>query len=158
VRELWNGLNALGLPSLATTTHRLHQPHCSLSVAEQLPAGETLDAVGVVPARPIPLLVESVGVFPSNGTLFLACVANRALLDEQCRIHRAIAPLAVRPWLYFEFDAWTPHITLSWALTSTELGTAISFVLERLPISGTFDHGGVEDGTTGENWPAASPN
>jgi len=158
VRELWDGLNALGLHSLATITHRLHQPHCSLSVAEQLPAGDALQAVGTVPVRPIPLLVESVGVFPSQGTLFLALVANRALLDEQYRIHRAIAPLAVRPWPYFEFDAWTPHITLSWALTPTELGTAIPFVLERLPISGTFDHGGVEDGTTGENWAAASPN
>lgn len=42
IRELWDGLNTLGLPSLATTTHRLHQPHCSLTVAEQLPTDAAL--------------------------------------------------------------------------------------------------------------------
>lgn len=156
-RELWDGLSARGLLSLATTTHRLHQPHCSLTVAEDLPADEALNAVGVVPTRPIPLLVESVGVFPPNGTLFLVCVANHALLNEQRRVHRAIRPLAVRSWPYFELGAWTPHITLCRSLGPTELATAIPLVLKRLPISGTFDRGGVEDGTTGENWPAPSP-
>lgn len=157
VRELWDALSARGLPSLATHTHRLHQPHCSLTVAEELPADEALDAIDVVPTRRIPLLVGSVGIFPPTGALFLACVANQPLLSEQRRVHRAIAPMAVRPWPYFEADAWTPHITLSWSLTPTELATAIPLVLERLPISGTFDHGGVEDGTTGDNWPAPSP-
>jgi hypothetical protein len=142
---------------MATHTHRLHQPHCSLTVAEELPADEALDAVGVVPVRPIPLLVGSVGVFPPGGTLFLACVANQPLLSEQRRVHRAVASTAVKPWPYFEADAWVPHITLSWSLTPTELATAIPLVLERLPIAGTLDHGGLEDGTTGENWPAPSP-
>jgi len=157
VRELWDALSDGGLTSLATHSHRLHQPHCSLSVAEELPADEALDAVGVVPSQPIPLLVGSVGVFPPNGTLFLSCVANQALLSEQRRVHRALAPMAVQPWPYFEFDAWVPHITLSMGMTPDELATAIPLVMDRLPILGTFDHGGVDDGTTGENWPAPSP-
>jgi hypothetical protein len=154
VRDLWRELDDAGLPSLATHTHRLHRPHCSLSVAEALPADEALDAVGEVPASPIPLLVESVGVFPAAGALFLACVANEPLLREQRRVHRAVAPLAERPWPYFELDAWVPHITLSMAMTSEQLAAAIPLVLDRLPIRGAFDHGGVEDGTTGEHWPA----
>jgi hypothetical protein len=157
VRELWDALSDRGLPSLSTHTHRLHQPHCSLSVAEELPADEALAAVGVVPSQPIPLLVGSVGVFPPNGALFLACVANETLLSEQRRVHRALAPLAVQPWSYFEFNAWVPHITLSMGMTSEELAMAIPLVIDRLPIMGTFDHGGVEDGTTGESWPAPSP-
>lgn len=157
VRELWASLSDRGLPSHATHTHRLHQPHCSLSVAEELPADEALDAVGVVPSREIPLLVGSVGVFPPNGALVLACVANQQLLSEQHRVHRAIAPMAVQPWPYFEFGAWVPHITLSMGMTPSELATAIPLVMDRFPIVGTFDHGGVEDGTTGENWPAPSP-
>jgi hypothetical protein len=72
IRELWDGLSDRGLPSLASHTHRLHQPHCSLSVAEELSADEALAAVGVVPSQPIPLLIGSVGVFPPNGALFLA--------------------------------------------------------------------------------------
>jgi hypothetical protein len=97
VRGLWNALSARGLPSVATHTHRLHQPHCSLSVADELPADEALEAVGAVPSQPIRLLVESVGVFPPSGSLFLASVANEQLLSEQRRVHGALASLAVRP-------------------------------------------------------------
>jgi hypothetical protein len=157
VRELWSGLSDQGLPSLETHTHRRHQPHCSLSVAEELPADEALDAVGVVPARPIPLLIESVGVFPPNGALVLACVVNRALLDEQARVHHALASVLVRPLPHFEAGTWVPHVTLSMGLTSEQLARAIPLVLDRLPITGTLDHGGVEDGTTGEHWPAPPP-
>lgn len=158
IRDLWNVLSDRGLPSLATHTHRLHQPHCSLSVAEELPAEEALDSVGVVPSRTIPLLVGSVGLFPPDGALFLACVANEPLLSEQRRVHRALASLAVKRWPFFEVDAWVPHITVSMGMTPGQLATAIPVVMDRLPIVGTFDRGGVEDGTTGENWPAALPN
>jgi hypothetical protein len=111
--------------------------------------------IGVVPGHPIPLFVDSVGVFPPTSALFLACVPNDALLSEQRRVHAVVSPLADRPWPHFEKDRWIPHITVSWSLTPSELAVAVPLVLERLPITGTFDHGGVEDGTTGENWPAA---
>jgi 2'-5' RNA ligase len=126
-------------------------------VAEELPADEALDAVGVLPSQRIPLLVGSVGVFPPDRALFLACVANQPLLSEQRRVHRALAPLSVRPWPFFEFNAWVPHITLSMGMTADELATAIPVVVTRLPIFGAFDHGGVEDGTSGENWQAPMP-
>jgi hypothetical protein len=116
--------------------------------------GDALDAVGPVPAEPIPLHAESLGVFPPGGTLFLGCVVNQRLLLEQRRVHDAIAPLAVGPWPFFELDGWVPHITLAWSMSPAELATAIPLVLERLPIRGTFDHGAIEDGTTGESWPS----
>lgn len=154
VRYVWDALSDCGLPSLATYTHQLHKPHCSLSVAGDLPVDEALHAIGVVPSQPIPLLVGSVSVFPPNGGLVLACVANQELLTEQRRVHRSLGSLAVDPWPYYEPDAWIPHITLSMGLTPEELATAIPLVLDRLPITGVFDQGGVEDGSTGESWPA----
>lgn len=156
IRAIWDELAAQDLPSLATRTHRRHQPHCSLTVAENLPVEEALAAVGAVPARPLRLRVESVGVFPNMGTLFLAPVVNPELLAEQRRVHSAVAPHAQQPWPYFEPGAWTPHITLAWSLTADELAVAIPLVLARIPITGTLDQGGVEDGTTGDNWPTAS--
>lgn len=102
VRQIWNDLAARGLPSLAMRTHRRHQPHCSLTVAEDLPVDETLVAIGAVPSRPLPLHIESVGVFPTMGTLFLAPVVTAEMLAEQRRVHSAVAPHADRPWPYFE--------------------------------------------------------
>lgn len=81
IQDLWAVIEAQGVPSMATHTHRLHQPHVSLIVAEHLPVSVSLEAVGPVPRQPIKLLIEAAGVFP-DGFLFLACVANSDLLDE----------------------------------------------------------------------------
>jgi hypothetical protein len=157
IREVWTSLSDHGLSSLATHTHRRHRPHCSLSVAMELPAEDALAAVGALPAAPIPFLVESVGVFPPHGALFLACVANEALLHEQRRVHQATKPLATQPWPFFEFNRWVPHITLSMAMSPREFAQAIPLVIEKLPIRGTFESGGVEDGDTGQHWPDPAP-
>jgi hypothetical protein len=157
IREIWKLLSAHGLPSMETHTHALHRPHCSLKVAEDLPIDAALAALGPTPRRPIRLHVESIGVFPPRGTLFLGCVVNQGLLSEQSRVHDAVASLLVRPWPYFELDAWVPHITLAWSMSPPELAAAIPLVMGQLPIRGTFDSGAVEDGTTGENWPSATP-
>jgi hypothetical protein len=38
-------------------------------------------------------------------------------------------------------------------LSPDEVAAALPLVLNHLPINGWFNHGGIEDGTTGENWP-----
>jgi hypothetical protein len=154
IRDLWDELETEGVPSMATHTHKLHKPHVSLIVAEHLPVNASLQAVGPVPTEPIRLLIEAAGVFP-GGFLFLACVANVEMLDEQRRVHRAVQPLAVDPWPHFDPGTWTPHVTAGWTLTQRQLAEALPIVLDRLPIEGWLDHGGVEDGSTGEHW--ASP-
>lgn len=153
ITSIWQEMASRGIPSQATHTHRLHQPHVSLAVAEQLPVEEALGAVGPVPSEPIALLIESVGVF-RGGVLFLACVPSHALLNEQRRIHHAVGTLLVGPWPHFEPGTWTPHVTMGWDLTSEQQARALPMVLDRLPIEGWLDHGGVEDGTTGQSWPA----
>lgn len=153
VRGVWEDLAARGLPSQGSHTHRLHQPHVSLAVAEDLAVEEVLGLVGTVPARPIRLRVESAGVFP-GGVLFLACVMHQGLLDEQRRVHDTVEPVLLDPWPYFEPGSWTPHITCAMGCPPERMGEALSVLLSRLPIEGSLDRGGIEDGTTGENWPS----
>ena len=153
VRDLWDVLTERGLPSLATHTHRLHQPHVSLTVGEHLPAREALSALGCVPAAPIPLQVEAVAVFP-GGHLILPVVVNQGLLDEQRRVHDAVDAVMVDPWPYYRPGAWMPHITLGMSYSPDQLALALPLVLASLPVEGHLDHGGVEDGSSGENWPA----
>lgn len=153
IRELWDAVASADLPSMAAHSHRRHQPHSSLIVADHLPASAALSAMESVPTQRIPLLVSAAGVFP-GGTLFLACDPNPPLLIEQHRVHDAVRPLAVTPWPYFTPGHWTPHITVGVGLTAQQLAAALPLVLSRLPIDDWFDNGGVEDGTTGENWPA----
>lgn len=153
IAALWTAIAERGIPSMATHTHRLHQPHVSLFVAEDLPVDDVLGAVGSVPTRSIELRIEAAGVFP-GGILYLAPVASGELLEEQERVKTAVAPLAGSPWPYFEKGAWIPHITTGWFLKEHELATALPLALDALPLFGSFERGGIEDGTTGENWPA----
>ena len=154
IEALWSVLEGEDVPSMATHTHQLHRPHVSLSVADRLAAGAALVAVGRVPSRAIRLLIEAAGVFP-GGFLYLACVANDDLLAEQRRVHEALRPLAIAPWPHFEPGTWTPHITSGWALTDDQIGKALPILLNRLPIEGWLETGGVEDGSTGERWTIA---
>ena len=156
IRDLWDRLAEARLPSMATHTHRLHQPHASLVVGENLEVPAALDAIGTVPTGPIRCLASAAGLFPS-GVLFLAIDPTVDLLAEQARIYQAALPVTTDPWPYFAPGSWTPHITLAMNLTVDQLTTALPIVLDHLPIDGHFDHGGAEDGTTGENWPAPPP-
>ena len=151
IRGIWERVAGQGISSLATFTHRRHRPHLSLVVAGDLPARAALEAVLPVPGASIHLEIESAGIFP-RGVLFLGCVTNKDLVAEQRRVQAAIEPLAVDPWPYFRPGRWTPHITISMALDDRDLAMALPVVLERLPIHGVLDSGGLEDGSSGDSW------
>jgi hypothetical protein len=153
VRGLWETLTAGGIPTLATLSHGRHWPHVSLTVADDLPIEPTLAAVGAVPAEPIGLRIDAVGIFPPAGTLFLACLVHEHLLAEHRRVHDVVAPLAHKPWPYYRPGRWTPHITISQSLTPDQIAAALPAVMAALPLEGSLDSGGVEDGTTGDRWP-----
>jgi hypothetical protein len=153
IRLIWDALADQGLPSLATMTHQLHRPHVSLIVAEDFPVKPVLHAVGRVPRQSVPLEVENLGIFP-QGVLFLSCIVNRDLLSEHLRIRNVVEPFAVAPWPHSRPNHWVPHVSLGYPYTNEQLASALPIVLEHLPIRGVLDHGGVEDGTTGESWPS----
>jgi hypothetical protein len=80
-------------------------------------------------------------------------VPNVELLDEQRRISHAVGDLLVGRWDHTQPGHWSPHITCAYALTPDQIGAALAIATTHLPITGFLTSGGVEDGTTGENWP-----
>ncbi len=153
VTNLWSVLESEGVPTLASHTHGQHRPHVSLLVGEDLSPPEALGVLPVLPREPLCLVMHSAGVFP-GGVLFLACVPTTPLLEEQERVHRLIVPMTEGPWPYFDPAAWTPHVTVSYALGGGQLGRALPVVLDHLPMEGWLTSGGVEDGGSGDRWPA----
>lgn len=153
IRSLWDELEAAGVPTLATATHRRHVPHLSLVVADDLPVTEALAAVHRVPAAPIELRLASAGVFP-GGVLYLAPAASETLIAEHHRVHVATAGVEGGAWPHYEPGTWTPHVTVATDLDAGQLAVALTLVARRLPLEGRLDRGGVEDGSTGERWPA----
>jgi hypothetical protein len=155
VTDVWAALEAAGIPTLASHTHRRHRPHVSLVVADDLVPGSVLEVLGSVPRRPLRLLLNSPGVFP-GGILFLTCVPNAALLEEQRRVHDLVAPMAKGVWDHCAPGAWSPHLTNAYGLDDAQLARALPVVLDHLPIEGWLTRGGVEDGGSGERWPAGA--
>jgi hypothetical protein len=156
VTNLWALLEAENVPTLATRTHRQHRPHVSLVVADELTPSDVWEVLECVPSEPVRLLVSSPGVFP-GGILFLACVPNGVLLEEQRRVHELVGPMTKGLWDYFVPGAWSPHLTISYGLDEAQLARALPLVLEQMPIEGWLTRGGVEDGNSGERWPAREP-
>ncbi len=152
VRRIWRELDAAGLPSLETHTHCLHQPHVSLVVADHLDDQAAVAAVGHLPEVQIPCRVEAAALFP-GGFLILPVVPNIELLNEQRRVSAAAGDLAVGRWDHTEPGEWSPHMTCAYGLTADQVGDALAIATRHLPLAGQFTTGGVEDGTTGENWP-----
>ena len=153
VRSLWRELAAAGLPSLDNHTHRLHQPHVSLVVADDLDLEAAISAVGTVPATLIPCRVEVVGFFP-GGVLLLPLVPSLELLEEQQRVSTALGALATGRWAHTEPGVWMPHMTCAYGIAPDQAAAALAIALEYLPLNGYLTTGGVEDGTTGANWPS----
>jgi hypothetical protein len=153
IRSIWNELAANELPSMTTETHRLHRPHVSLIVADRLNIHELLASLGRLPSAPIPLLIESIGLVP-GGHLLLTATPHTGLLAEQDRIHRTAKPFADGARSHYEPGQWLPHLTVARGLTPEQVRRATSLVLPKLPIRGSLISGGIEDGRTGEQWPA----
>jgi hypothetical protein len=152
---MWAALESADVPTLATHTHGRHRPHVSLLVADHIDPEPVLQATGRLPAREVPMRLESVGVFP-GGVLFLACAPSRELLEEQDRVHEAARPFVLAKWPYYEPGRWMPHLTVAYDVGPEQLERALPLLVGMLPIHGVFDRGGVEDGATGESWPRAA--
>jgi hypothetical protein len=99
--------------------------------------------------------METAGLFP-GGVLLLPLVPNMELLIEQDRVSTALEGIAIGRWAHTHPGVWMPHMTCAYGISADKVETVVSIALKHLPIRGYLTTGGVEDGTTGENWPSSN--
>jgi hypothetical protein len=126
-----------------------------LVVADHFDAEAVAAAVGRLPEVQISCRVEAAALFP-GGFLILPLVPNFELLHEQRRVSASAGKLAVGRWDHTAPGQWSPHMTCAYALAPEQVGEALAIATRHLPLAGYLTTGGVEDGTTGENWPIAA--
>ena len=91
-----------------------------------------------------------------DGFLYVVDVGfttQRPVVPDQ-RVHRLVGPLGTGVWPFLAEGEWMPHVTCGWDISDDQFAQAAALATKWLPIHGWLDHGGVEDGATGENWPA----
>ncbi len=150
VNELWDRLEAAGLPSLATRTHRRHRPHVTLAVAQRIETARLLDVGRCLAVAHLDITLHSPAVFPRNGVLYLSVVPTRALLQLHEQVHAALDGSLVAPWGTYSVDAWVPHCTLAQELSAGQLARGIELLHDDPIIKVHVESAGLLDTITGE--------
>ena len=142
VHGLWNALEDAGIPSLATHTHRRHQPHVTLVVADRVVPG------GVAAMRGESLQLVGPGVFGGDGGfLFLTVAPTRRLVEEQAVLESACEDV----WPDYRPGVWLPHVTLAAGLTDQQLAEGMTVCRAApLPILASVREVSVADPDTGK--------
>jgi hypothetical protein len=133
VRQLWQAVDDAGLHSGMTEAG--YPPHITLFMGESGDAAGLKDALQrlarATPPRALAFL--ALGVFPAEyGVIFLAPVANRALLELHESAWQAALPYLEKPMQHYRPGVWVPHVTLSMRLPQGRLGLAAD-LLARAP-------------------------
>ena len=155
IKAVWARLEAAGVPSLATRTHRRHRPHISLSVAERIKTGQLQDARERLAATHLDVTLYSPAIFPRRGVLYLSVVPTLALLRLHEDVHVALHDSLVAPWDLYSVGAWVPHCTLAQELTHAQIVQGIDLLHDQPTIAAHVSSAGILDTATGEVLPLA---
>ena len=144
IREAWEALAAVDLPSLASNHRDTNRPHVTLAVAETGldAAGEGLRAVfrgWELAEEGVPGIIGAPVLFGGHrGRWVLArqVVPSRHLLTMHSAVHRAIELQAEEAEVVEQTmpDAWTPHVSLARRVPAARVPEALALLdLEPMP-------------------------
>jgi len=151
---LWQRLELLGVPTLATQTHGRHVPHLTYSVlAPAVTETAVLEALERLPRHgPTPLPLHGLGTFP-GGIAWLAPAPTADLAARQAGVVAALteAGLAVHP--HYRPGTWVPHCTISTQARLQHLTALTDTCHAVLPLAATATRAALIDTGTGRRWP-----
>lgn len=120
IKAIWAQLETAGVPTLASWTHRRHQPHVTLAVADRIEVPQDQSAADRLAATHLDITLYSPAVFPRPGVLYLSVVPTLALLRLHEQVHAAGHNM-VAPRDGYSVGGWMPHCTLAQDLTRAQL-------------------------------------
>jgi 2'-5' RNA ligase len=156
IKDVWARLEAAGLTSLATRSHRRHRPHVTLVVADRIETARLHDARERLAATHLDMTLYSPAVFQRSGVLYLSVVPTMALLRLHQEVHTALHDGLVASWGTYSVDAWVPHCTLAQGLTRAQLARGIDLLHDQPIVQTHVTSAGILDTKTGEVLPVAT--
>jgi 2'-5' RNA ligase len=150
IRRCWRQLEAAGIPSLESFTHRRHEPHVSLVVADKIVTGGWLDVLraGFFPADPMKIEFGGAGAFP-GGWLYLG--VNGLPASSHATLIAALGGDASGVWEHYLPDNWVPHCTLAGDLSERQVTPAMDVIgSSPLPRSASIMSAALVDSETGD--------
>lgn len=150
IRACWRRLEAAGIPSLESLTHRRHEPHISLVVADEIAVGDWLAVLraGFFAADPIRVELGRGATFP-GGWVYLGAAGLPA--SAHARLITALGQDAKGVWEHYLPQNWVPHCTLAGDLSDQQVTAAIDVIgSSPLPGVATVMSAALIDAATGD--------
>lgn len=153
VLDLWDRLEAHGVRTLASHTHRRHRPHLSYAVLREWDLDRVRQTVGALPDRG-GFLAEGHGsvLFP-RGRVALAVSIPASVAARQEQVATALAGSGAQLHQYYRPGHWVPHVSIATRAKGTRQATAVTMVADTLPLALRVDRAALIDSATGQTWP-----
>ena len=153
VRQLWGRLEAAGVRTLLTHTHRRHRPHLSLVVAMSWDLPPVLAALDALPEGE-PFLLSMPGMLAfTRGRAALAAGVGADLASRQQAVAEAIAACGAELHHHYQPGRWVPHVSLATGGTASQLPLISNVINDALPLTIAVESAALIDSSTGQTWP-----
>lgn len=153
VRQLWARLEARGVPTLLTHTHRLHRPHLSLAVARRWDLEQVLRSLEPVPAgEAFQLTLPGIVAF-TRGRASLAAAVNADLARRQQSVAEAVVESGADLHHHYEPGRWLPHVSLTTGGNANHLPVISNVVNDALPVAISIASAALINSSSGQTWP-----
>jgi 2'-5' RNA ligase superfamily len=152
VRQLWARLEAQGIPTLLTHTHRRHVPHLSYAVFRTFDVPAVRAAVGALPGpEPACLRFDAVGLFRRRRAALIAA-STAALLERQRAVVEAGEATGADLHRHYRPGTWIPHSSLATSVRRVSMATLAAAAFDILPLEAQLQDAVLIDSGTGERW------
>jgi hypothetical protein len=152
VRELWDRLEAHGVRTLASHTHRRHHPHLSYAVLRSWDLALVQEAMAGLPDEgPVALRCYGTLSFP-RGRFALAPAVTVDVARRQERVVTAVRAAGDLHHHYLP-GWWLPHVSVATRARGADLPVVARTVADTLPLTLVADRAALVDSATGRTWP-----
>ena len=153
VRGLWSRLEQAGVSTLATHTHRRHQPHLSYAVLRRWDLDRVQSALGALPdAGPFPVTVHGTIAFP-RGRAALLPSASPGVGARQVSVVTALTETGADLHRHYRPGDWVPHVSVATHARGMQLPAVVRMVSDVVPFMLRVDRAALVDSLTGQVWP-----
>jgi len=153
VRGLWSRLEAQGIRTLETHTHRRHHPHLSYTVLRSWDVDLVAAALAAMPdGGPFPLSCQGTLAFP-RGRAALAAAVSAQLSCRQEQVASVLEGTGAELHHHYQPGRWVPHVSVATRAQGAMLSTVVKAIADTLPLTLQVDRAALVDSTTGRTWP-----
>ncbi|MGH3516441.1 MAG: 2'-5' RNA ligase family protein [Haloechinothrix sp.] len=155
-KNLWDRLEAEGVPTLRSHTHGQHHPHVSYVVLLEWELDAVRAAVEALPdIGPFEVTFDAVASF-RRGRACLVPSVPADLVTRQQSVVEAVRATGALVHKHYEIGKWLPHASLATRAQLDRLSAVAAATYEILPLTARVTRAALIDSGTGQLWPLAT--